>query len=185
MGEPSSSIPSARPFVLHVHHSTSNRCDSLQQQGNHPVDYSLQINEAGPFGPEACARGAHGQPNQDNASMRSIPLGSTLRWIRCRPGILFVVFVGFKGLDMTVHCRKDCARVQYPEASAVIRVHRSRYSAVRVEGVSISTEIVECGVQHHRSPRQPTLITPRLEAHTPNDDHGEQGKLATKPRSET
>lgn len=67
----------------------------------------------------------------------------------------------------------------------MIRVHRSKYSAVRVEGVCFSTEIVECGVKQDTSRHRPILIAPRLDIHSPDDDHSQQDKPPIKPRSET
>jgi len=65
------------------------------------------------------------------------------------------------------------------------RIYRSRYSAVRIEGISISTETFECSLQEHTPPHRPPRIVPRLEVHARNDDHGEWGKPTIEPGSET
>lgn len=55
----------------------------------------------------------------------------------------------------------------------MIRVHRSRYAALRVEGVHVSTETVECGVQQD-TPRHRSILDVRSpRTHAPNEHQNE------------
>ena len=55
----------------------------------------------------------------------------------------------------------------------MLRIHRSRYTALRVEGVRVSTETIECGVQQG-TPRHRTILdVPWRRTHVPNERQSE------------
>lgn len=55
----------------------------------------------------------------------------------------------------------------------MIRVHRSRYTALRFEGVHVSTETVEYGVQQDTPQRRSILDVPWPRIHAPNERRSE------------
>lgn len=55
----------------------------------------------------------------------------------------------------------------------MIRVHRSRYSALRVEEVCVPTETVECGVQQDTPQYRSILDAPWPRTHAPNERRSE------------
>lgn len=67
----------------------------------------------------------------------------------------------------------------------MLRIHRSRYTALRVEGVRVSTETVEYGVQQD-TPRQRTILdVPWPRAHAPNERRSESSDRTNGRGNET
>ena len=159
--------------------------------GSHARGGRLRRDRPRPMKPGLAARkhaSTHEKPKKHSASMQPGPIGSETKWTGSPPGIPFYCVFRVSGLTKPI-TRPMFAQVAAEEASPVIRVYRSRYSslrALRVEGICVSTETVECDVQQDSPQRRsiPDAPWPRTDA--PNEPRGETGGRGNGPRrSET
>lgn len=67
----------------------------------------------------------------------------------------------------------------------MIRVHRSRFSALEVKGVSVTTETVECAVQQDAPQPRPILGVPWRKTRTSKDEWNKQHDRMAERGSET
>lgn len=83
----------------------------------------------------------HAKPKEDNASMRPDP------FVAMRIKICLLYYLGLRAVDNSVLTAYSHAKSDVMETSAMIQAHISDLSALRIEGMSLTTMPVECDVQ--------------------------------------